>query len=395
MPNYDFQLCIANSRANKKLLNRLKMQKGHMNISLLLEEGYSPAKETLFLDQTQVSKLERMGYIVSNRQQTNMEGIFYGEISSVKDIRKKPKANQPERKFPPTLKKSYITACVSRLDKQYKKNLKQIDLAQVKLQAAQKAVSENIHVIESLQPLVYAAKKLAGESKTKFDAEFEALISNQKILQMEIDSDSITVYTPTLYCIDPRSGIEHEIGKMKIIIYINDCYIKFLNLTRHVNGVFENMEAPHVEEGGDACLGTLHSIVAELFARHEYAALVHLCIQYIETVNVNDDGGSCIAEWPRSNRNASDQRADAPIKIKRSDIGKKTSAMLKKSIDVLAIDSSLKTRLKRMKLKTIGQLVSKTSRYLYSKKYGYIDQLKTALSEIGLGLRANKDGEDF
>jgi hypothetical protein len=420
MPSY-FHLCIENSKENEKLLTLLRIQKTIYNINLKDDSKTPKTEKAFFIDQDCFHKIRRAGFLVVKKVETDIDGIFFGELISKKEMRIKPKTKEPIRSFSPILKKAYVSSCIFRLDQQYKKNLKSIELAKVRLQAAQKTASENIQIIDSLEPMVYAAKKLADDSKTRFEKEFDALVSNPKILRLDIDKDAntFTVYTSTLYCTDPRSGIEHEIGRMKIIIHVDECYITFLNLSRHVDAFASQMEAPHVTEGGDACLGTLKSIVAELFGRHEYAALIHLCIQFIETVNINDDGGATIDNWPKSRRKASEQMADMPVKIEKSDIGKKTAMTLKKSIfDVLQLSPVIKKALEKNGIKTIGNLVSKNSSYLRTKiswsrkkfrtrfqvlkeialssddRYKNVEKIKEELSKIGLKLRANEDGEE-
>ncbi len=127
--------------------------------------------------------------------------------------------------------------------------------------------------------------------------EFDSLLRNIKIKKIAIEDQVLRVYTHCLFCKDPRTGKTHELGRFEIRIDQEDG-ISFFNLTRRVCGMESGMQAPHVFSGGNACWGNAEELVQELLQKGEFEALIAYCIQYLESVNVEDSAGQYINCWP-------------------------------------------------------------------------------------------------
>jgi|CXWL01.1.fsa_nt_gi hypothetical protein len=201
------------------------------------------------------------------------------------------KIAREERK--PRSRKSYIESCSGR----YKKAL----------EGTRKAIKEGHTEIEQLQATltrriretIGAERKLAQmEAQTSgfeevYGREFDKLSVLPKVVEVLAEGGLIKVFTETLYCVDPRSKKNHEIGRFQIDINPSG-KVQWKNLTRVVDGFY----APHVKASGTACLGTMTEIIPELAGNYEFAALAMVCVQFIESVNVDDDWGRRIHMWP-------------------------------------------------------------------------------------------------
>ena len=138
-----------------------------------------------------------------------------------------------------------------------------------------------------------------------FGAEFDRLLQVKSVRDAWIDGNRLFVRTDILYCTDPRSKKVHEIGAFEILISLSAgaCDEKYLvkwnNLTRKVDtSTADGMNAPHVFSEGVACLGSIQKVIPELIGRYEFAAVVMIAIQFIESVNVEDAAGRYINKWP-------------------------------------------------------------------------------------------------
>lgn len=129
--------------------------------------------------------------------------------------------------------------------------------------------------------------------------EFDALLRIPKVKDVKVNRDYIVVTTEILNCKDPRDQVLHEIGAFDIYIPISQHNaVIWKNLTRRVNGDYRNMNAPHVNNEGLACLGNVKDVFPALIARREFAAAIEVAIAFVESVNVDDKWGKYINQWP-------------------------------------------------------------------------------------------------
>jgi len=132
----------------------------------------------------------------------------------------------------------------------------------------------------------------------KFGREFDGLLRVPKVRRVVVNGHNVEVYTDMIYCRDPRSKKLHELGKFRICVNVFAGEVLWFNLTRQINGFKKNMHAPHVFDGGRACLGSAAEPLAELLSNFEVAATVMYAIQFLESVNVDDVSGVYIDRWP-------------------------------------------------------------------------------------------------
>lgn len=130
--------------------------------------------------------------------------------------------------------------------------------------------------------------------------EFDALASIGKVVRVDMSGPFLKVFTKTLYCTDPRTGVLHEIGAFEINIPTDlSNHVIWDNKTRKVSsGGGSAMNAPHVGASGHACLGNMKEVFSALISKRDFAAAVEAAIAFVESVNVNDVWGAGIHHWP-------------------------------------------------------------------------------------------------
>jgi len=124
--------------------------------------------------------------------------------------------------------------------------------------------------------------------------EFDKLLDLAHIIKATISGDTLIVETDMIKATDPRTEVVHLVGRVKISIRMSSGYVNIRNLSWLVN----NMNAPHVFNNGEPCLGNIGSILPELVGRYDFAAALMVIIQYLESINVNDSAGVKAHYWP-------------------------------------------------------------------------------------------------
>lgn len=143
--------------------------------------------------------------------------------------------------------------------------------------------------------------RLEHSGAEELGREFDELCRVYKVRSVEVKQKSIVIMTDMLYCVDPRSGIRHEIGEFKITIpmdYSHD--VTWLNQTRTIKMEGRTMHAPHVSSHGKACYGNTQDLFPMLIKKREYASAVQLAIAFVESVNTSDAWGKGISRFPEA-----------------------------------------------------------------------------------------------
>ena len=129
------------------------------------------------------------------------------------------------------------------------------------------------------------------------------LRTDKRIVNLDVKDDKLIVKTNVLYCLDPRDGVNHELGSYTIYIPLMDFRqdnIRWHNETRVVNGY----QAPHVFADGHACLGNASAMYQEAYHNCDVVAIVKLSLGFLEQVNTDDSAGARISDWPKAGKNA-------------------------------------------------------------------------------------------
>lgn len=187
----------------------------------------------------------------------------------------------------------YVQMCASRLTRTLEATRANITNLERSVEQTQQTLIIQIRDLADNRQRLSQLQSANPQNTERYGGEFDKLFELPKILDVRITRDKISVFTDTLYCVDPRSNRTHEIGKFRIDIMPNSGVL-WHNLTRKVGGFM----APHVDEAGRACLGTLANTLPDLIARYEFATVATLAISFIESVNVHDSWGRNISSWP-------------------------------------------------------------------------------------------------
>lgn len=170
----------------------------------------------------------------------------------------------------------------------------------------QKQVSSTRAVVQqSVVELVRAEREFFRMERSMRDnlgQEFDAIAAITKVVDVKIMQTTLVVTTETLYCTDPRTGIVHDIGAFDIHIPLRsgNYEIRWHNRTRRVRGGNGDMMAPHVNADGRGCLGNTADVFPVLIKQRQFAAVVEAAIAFVESVNVNDQWGKHISNWPNA-----------------------------------------------------------------------------------------------
>jgi hypothetical protein len=140
--------------------------------------------------------------------------------------------------------------------------------------------------------------RLEAAPQEELGREYDELLKLANVVDVRVSNDTLVVATKTLYCVHPKTGRKHEIGAFEIHISMRHQTIKWFNQTRKVTGGRRGMNAPHVDENGNACFGNTKELFPMLIARREFASAVELAIAFVESVNLDDNWGKFIDCWP-------------------------------------------------------------------------------------------------
>ena len=156
-------------------------------------------------------------------------------------------------------------------------------------------------ISNSKEILGYLSERISSLSPELMQEEINSINTLEHVESVMMGSESIVVKTDVLCCAHPVTGTIYEIGEFRITIPLKQSVanIKWINLTRKVNGITNTQYAPHVfNESGTACLGSAQPIMADLKAKCEIKALIAVCIQFIESVNITDAAGKHLTKFP-------------------------------------------------------------------------------------------------
>ncbi len=256
--------------------------------------------------------LPHLGFIVATCESTAWDGI---EAITLRRVR----GERPERvvalNIPPPetaeekatreaaekrvqSREAYIKACGARFEKTLSGTRDAISRGHADVERLQADLVKRIRETKGAERKLEQLERSRPEATGGYGQEFDKLLAVRGVVDVTVDGSKLSVFTDVLFCIDSRTGNRHEIGAFRIDIDANRGEVRWHNLTRKVDGYRGRMNAPHVWESGEACLGTFAEIQAELVGNHEYAALAMVAIQFVESVNTGDPAGRHIDKWP-------------------------------------------------------------------------------------------------
>ena len=193
-------------------------------------------------------------------------------------------------------REAYVRECAKRVDKTVRETEKTLAEKQRSVPGLLQAYIRGVREIAGLERKLAQIKASTQGELDKIGEEFDKLASLPKVQRVEVADGVIKVFTETLFCTDDRTGKTHEIGAFRIDVYTNGSNdgVRWTNLSRKLDGMY----APHVDANGKACLGTAATGFCEFLAAQEYALVAMYAINFVESVNTDDQWGRKIDLWP-------------------------------------------------------------------------------------------------
>lgn len=200
----------------------------------------------------------------------------------------------------------YIRFCSKRIEGEVSRLQEEADSGRKRLGELQQKLTETMAMVRDAEELLITLSERQRNQDEHLRREFELLLNAPEIIDIRVQPDKVIVYTDVIYCVDPRNNQEHEIGKFRIELFFNttDC-VRWYNMTRLVKTKHGKFNAPHVNEKGAGCLGNMgdkdrpeRGVYPTLLRELKLHQAILMAIKFLQSVNVNDNWGSCIDKWP-------------------------------------------------------------------------------------------------
>lgn len=196
------------------------------------------------------------------------------------------------------VKRNYVKECSQRYKLRLQSAKRDRDNLKENMERAQRSLIDAIRGLKVADDEITRLEGGVKDGETALEAEFDRLLSMEKVVGVGWRGNRLTVDTDVLYCEHPSTGNLHEIGAFRLIIDARTGDVLFLNKTRKVHGYREGMNGPHLFPDGRACLGNYSETIPMLVAGYEWASVVDICIMFAESVNLDDAAGRHIERWP-------------------------------------------------------------------------------------------------
>jgi len=197
-------------------------------------------------------------------------------------------------------KQAFVSVCIQHSSSDVSNLNNNMRMLETRLEQYQRDLVRTLRDIESNRKRLSLIDVEKKELVDFFADEFDRVMNIGRITKITAAGSTIQVFTDMIYCKNPDTGKIHEIGKFRIDVHSDGGSggVRMFNLTRTVRGMRAGMHGPHVFEDGRPCLGTISEVVPELVGKNEIAAVVSVCIQYLESVNTSDAAGKYVGNWP-------------------------------------------------------------------------------------------------
>lgn len=135
------------------------------------------------------------------------------------------------------------------------------------------------------------------EILNKFENDLNILIQHEKIKDIHINDEFITIFTIPLRIYASNNRI-YQGGEYTIKIDMFSSDVSFDSNCKHPSFWSTTDPHPHVDgTTNKACLGNIESTVAELCSQMQLYALTMILIDFLESANVSDAAGKCVVNW--------------------------------------------------------------------------------------------------
>jgi len=163
------------------------------------------------------------------------------------------------------------------------------------VQAHQQAMANLLRTMEEARRV---SEKKPETHPDKYALEFDRLASHPRIKSIGIKKNAIIIHTKMVYITHPVSKKVYEIGEFKAVLNLNQCTIRFENLTRRVNAYNDGMHHPHVFPDGRPCWGNMEVALPQYIAACEIAAVVEIMFAFLDQANTDPTHRYQVENWP-------------------------------------------------------------------------------------------------
>lgn len=193
---------------------------------------------------------------------------------------------------------SFSSLIKTQKEKSIAQDRRQISQWENDLAAYQRASKQLYDQIFQKRRQLIANEDYINEILSVLITDLDILVKNEKIKDIRIDQEFITIFTVPLriYASNHKiyQGGEYTI---KINMFTSDVYFDSTCKRRS----YWSLKDPHPHVDGQtkkACLGNIDSTVAELCSQMQLYALTMILIDFLESANVADAAGKCVVNWP-------------------------------------------------------------------------------------------------
>lgn len=173
-----------------------------------------------------------------------------------------------------------------------------LEVAILKMNQARSKYIHHYREVESLKNSIINSTQTENTSKERYKNMINDFYSLDKIKDIDfINERKFIIKTNTLYAITDESK-RYLMGEYNIEVDINNGYVRFLNINNRRRSYWSNEDNhPHVADNGEACLGNVATVIADLIAQREWYVLATILINFLENVNINDPAGKYVINW--------------------------------------------------------------------------------------------------
>lgn len=151
--------------------------------------------------------------------------------------------------------------------------------------------------------------------KEKFEQEYKNIKLHPKVKHIIMIDKHIIIHTNKIYCHEHIKNKWYEIGAFEICISLTENKVYYKNKTQLINGCASHMNAPHIFASGEPCFGTaFKTIIESLINQNEILLLVYEVLRFPEYVNIKDEAGEYITNWPRIDTDSLPSEDQAKVK---------------------------------------------------------------------------------
>jgi hypothetical protein len=204
-------------------------------------------------------------------------------------------------------REAYVKECSKRFEKTVAGTRQKIESGHKEIARLQQELIKKIREVHGAERKMEQLETTRVGQEESYGREFDLLLQVPGVEDVQTADGVIKIFTEHIFIEIGEGaymGEVYDIGKFRMEIYTSGSNggIRFLNLTRRGKGGGTgsyNIHHPHVNSGGEPCLGNIKEMIPNLLGEYEYSAIAQIGLQFLKSVNPNDSAGRGIFDaWP-------------------------------------------------------------------------------------------------